>query len=114
MVTALAIFGGVVLTLFIAFMFFRSRAILRANRIMENTIRVYWSTMGTDDPDAQDDAALQMMRDACLSARTLNHYHLALGAVRALSPDIVKNKQKLEEFKRELILFGQMHGWTNF
>lgn len=113
MVTALAIFGGVVLIILILVIVGRSRATLKANSLMENAIRVCWSTIGTDDPDRQDDVAIQMMRDACFSARTLNQYRLALGAVRALSPDIVKNKQRLDSFKRELVLYGQTNGWTN-
>lgn len=80
---------------------------------MENTIRIAWEEMGAIQPEEQDSIAIHMMEQACFSATTLDQYRLALGAIRNLSPDIVKDKQKLESFKRRFILYGQVKGWTN-
>jgi len=113
METALAILGGIILVFFIIFLVRRTIAILKANRIMENTIRIAWEEMGAIQPEEQDNIAIHMMEQACFSATTLDQYRLALGAIRNLSPDIVKDKQKLESFKRRFILYGQVKGWTN-
>lgn len=112
MVTALAILGGVVLALFLLMLFARTRTLLRANKIMENTIRYCWQESGATTAFEQDNIALEMMRDACLSAQTRDQYRISLGAIRSLSSDIVKDKQRLEGFKRELLAYGAERGWT--
>ena len=80
---------------------------------MENTIRNVWEELGAIQPEEQDNIAIHMMEQASFSVTTLDQYRLALGAIRNLSPDIVKDKQKLESFKRRFILYGQVKGWTN-
>lgn len=112
MITVLAFFGGIVLVIFILIISARTRTILKANKTMENTIRNCWAHSGITDPDIQDDISLTMMREICFNTQTLDQYRLALGAVRSLSHDIVKNKQRLEEFKRELLMYGAQRGWT--
>ncbi|MCI6939851.1 hypothetical protein [Desulfovibrio piger] len=112
MKTALAVLGGIFLFILILVIMLRSRTILKANKIMEDAIRRCWVEAGASTPKEQDDIALNMMRTACFSAENLNQYRLALGAIRSLSNDIVKDKYRLNEFKREFYAYGVLMGWS--
>lgn len=112
MTTALAILGGIFLLIIFLFITSRTRNILKANKIMEDTIRRSWVELGATTPEKQDEIALNMMRAAFSSIKNFNEYRLALGALRSLSNDIVKDKYKLEEFKKEFYAYGALMGWT--
>lgn len=112
MTTALAILGGIFLFIFILFITLRTKKILKANKIMEDSIRHYWTILGATTPEDQDDIALNMMQGAFSSIKSFDEYRLALGCIRSLSNDIVKDKQRLKEFKKEFYAYGALMGWT--
>lgn len=111
MVTVLAIVGGIVLVLIVLFFGVRMATILKATSISENTIRNIWADLGVRDPMEQDDIALDVLRNNCF-ADNMQQYRLGLGVIRSLSSDIIKDKTRLTQFKKELLAYGQLMGWT--
>ena len=107
---ALAIICGIVVVVLLVLMYFRGRVNLQARGIAEHAIRQAWVEFDITDPVRQDDIALNMLRDVCFSLETSKEYCLARGVLRTLSPDIVKNKERLEQFKKEFDAYAILRG----
>lgn len=107
------ILGALVLIAYLLPILERRRLISEINKAMEDSIRVCWKKFDLVDPKDRDNMALQMMRELCTTMQSREQYRLVLGAIRSLSEDIVKDKQRLEKFKKSVLLYGCSKGWID-